>query len=179
VTNVRPEDPFDRLKAIHEAGHAIASDELEVEWNLIDIEGDGEIAGWVGVEGDDGFMEGPDPLENERRYRIWAVTHATIDYAGHAAVVVALGGADMTWESAAANGAESDFKKAKARLTLDQDPQAAKACAIEIVTRRLADLEKVADAVRKRRRLLVGEFEVLLRPENPEYLELRGRIPPP
>jgi hypothetical protein len=179
VTEARPEDRFDRLKAIHEAGHAIASDELEVGWSLINIEGDGELAGWVGVEGDDGFRDGPDEQENDQQYRLWAMEHATIDYAGQAAVVVALGGADMTWKSAAANGAGPDFEKAKARLTADQDPQAAKACAVEIVTRRMADLEKIADAVQERRRLRIDEFDALVRPQNAKNLDLRGRIPPP
>lgn len=143
----------DRETAYHEAGHVIACDEMGVHHGGLSIvpHEDGTI-GRAPVDGDDGFYvrPGTDPFspENEAGYRAWAEEQAVIDYAGHAAVVAALGIGSMSDESGAAHGAGEDFEKARARLGGDADRiKRAKARAVEIVTARRDDVAKLATVV--------------------------------
>jgi len=153
--------------AYHEAGHAIAATELDVQFDVISIAGDEGRAGTVGVEGDDGFFvrPGTDPLspDNERAYRAWADQQAVIDYAGHAAVVALLGAGDMGDESAAAYGAGDDFEKARARMGGDPRRIAeAKARSTEIITRRGDAVRKIADALITHTRLDAEQVDCVL-----------------
>lgn len=146
----------ERLRtAIHEAGHVIAAMELGVYFGDVSIESDGETAGRVGVEGDDCFNvpSGTDPFseENNRLFAQWADQQATIDYAGHAAVVAILGAGRMSLRDAVRSGAGPDFSKASRRLGADRRRMAAlKARAIEIVTRRREEVQRVADELLRR-----------------------------
>lgn len=148
----------DERTAYHEVGHAIAADELDVEYGpMSNIPRDDGTAGRVGVEGDDFFsplggdMHSP---ENEQAFGAWAERQAVIDYAGYAAVVGLLGIGDMSNESAEKYGAASDFEKAHQRLAGDAKRiDQAQDRALEIVKARQEDVEKIAGLLIERGRL--------------------------
>ena len=106
--------------AYHEAGHAIACDELGVAHDGLSVVPDKKdgSAGRIAMEdSDDEFWirPGTDRLspENQAAFQAWAEDQAVIDFAGHAAVVVLLGIGDMSDESARRHGAHSDFDNAR------------------------------------------------------------------
>ncbi len=140
--------------AFHEAGHAVAALELDVQFDGISIVPTDHRAGRVGVEDDDGFPIHPGTdwksPDNERAFRAWAARQAIIDYAGHAAVVVLLRVGDMSYRSAAQHGAWDDYDKASARLGRNHRRiTAARERAVEIVSAREADVRKIAMALIK------------------------------
>jgi hypothetical protein len=164
-----------RLTPVHEAGHAVAALELNVEFGMVSIIQGEASHGSVSVENDDGIIipPGTDPYspENELRYRAWAQEQAIIDYAGHAAVVVLLGIGDMSWWSARCYGAQEDFDKAKRRLGRRQKPiQAARKRAIEIVTARADDVRKLARALSEHKRLDPQQVDLILADMPFDYL---------
>ena len=162
-----------QITAFHEAGHAIAADELGAAYYCISIVPGEEHAGAVGAEGDDCFLiasgTAPSSPENE------AGDHqAIIDYAGHAAVVALLGKGDMTEESAILRGAGPDFERASHLLQGDAVSIAStKAKAIELVKRRRSHIEAVAAALLRRGRLDPQQAEwIMLHGEPlPDFLE--------
>ena len=154
-----------RHVAYHEAGHAIAAEELDVQFGMITIVPNGYSAGGVGVEGDDGFSVEGDAFspENEHAFQAWAEQQSIIDYAGHAAIVVLLGIGDMSHKSALANGASDDFIKARRRLNGNRRRMdRAKARAVDIITGRVKDVHTVADALLKHQTLDSQSVEMLL-----------------
>ena len=129
----------------------------------------------MGVEGDDCFyvLPGTDPFsaENNRAYRKWAYAQSTIDYAGHAAIVALLGLGKMTYRSARAHGACSDFEKARERLGNDgRLMERAQQRALRIVsTRRFTKAihERIVPALCERGVLDPQEFEWMLYRKEP------------
>ncbi|MDA0984017.1 MAG: hypothetical protein O3A06_13570 [Proteobacteria bacterium] len=158
----------DKQTAYHEAGHAVASLELGVNFGVVSIiRGADGTAGRVSVEGDDGYfpLPGTDPhsLKSKAGYQRWAEEQAVIDYAGHAAVVVLLGIGSMSETSAEGFGAGPDFLKARNRLDRDRERvKKAKARAVEIITARRDDVRKVADDLRKRGKISSQRVDFLL-----------------
>ncbi len=165
--------------AYHETGHAIASDELGVQYGRISIvPGEGKL-GSVTVEGDGFFNPGSDPFspESEKLFREWAEQQAVIDYAGHAAVVELLGIGDMSGESAEAEGAGCDFEKASDRLGGDpQRIEHAKTRALEIVRARADDVRKIADVLVERQRLDPQEVDCVIYHGDPGYFRKWSKL---
>jgi ATP-dependent Zn protease len=149
----------------HEVGHAIACDELDIEFDRVSIiPGEGRL-GSVAVEGDDYFSINPSvsAAENDAAFQKWAEQQAIVDYAGHAAVVALLGEGSMSDKSARENGASDDFEKARQRLGGDRNRiQEAKARALEIVTKRREDVAKMSEELTKRQRLDGQQFDFVL-----------------
>ncbi|MEO8754711.1 MAG: hypothetical protein ABI624_18745, partial [Casimicrobiaceae bacterium] len=136
--------------AIHEAGHAVAAIDLGVYIDGVSIVRDETTLGRVGVEdGGEFFVPAgmdPAPPECDALYRKWADDQATIDSAGHAAVVGLLKHGDMGHRSAIQNGALDDYANARERLGKRRRRIAtANARAVEIVQRRGDDIRKIAE----------------------------------
>lgn len=162
--------------AIHETGHAIAARVLGLQFDMISIvRGEGN-AGSIGVEGDDRFSCEGDMYspENEAKFQDWAETQATIDYAGHAALVVVLGIGDMSHKSARMHGAAgrnavADYSKASRRLGGNRTRMVkAKARAVAIVTEHAKDIRKVAGWLLKLKRLDSQQVDMVMHYGTPE-----------
>jgi len=155
---------------IHEAGHAVACNELGIMNDSLSIIPNVEegSAGGIAVEDSEEVFfvpPGTDPFspENQAALQAWAENHAIIDYAGHAAVVVLLGMGDMSDRSAMRHGAYSDFENARKRLGNDQERmQSGKDLAVAIISARHADVVSLAEAALKHGQLDGQEVEVLL-----------------
>jgi hypothetical protein len=152
--------------AIHEAGHAVAAMELNIQFDMVSVLPHESFAGNIGVEGDDGYWlsrTDPNSPENKRAYREWARQQAVIDYAGHAAIVVLLDWADMGYRSAMQHGAGDDYDKASKRLGHDfRSIKKARGQATEIIAKRQADISKIAKALVEHGRLDAQQIDILL-----------------
>jgi hypothetical protein len=157
--------------AVHEAGHAIAACELEMIYAYCSIEANEQrgTLGNVAVAEDE-----PHPSAPDATFTAWSESHAVVDYAGHAALVVLLGIGEMSGQSAQQHGADQDFEQASERL--NGDAAAIERCkrrAMQIVTERVADVRKLSTVLLERRRLSAQQIDWLLYREEPipEWLE--------
>lgn len=147
----------ERQTAVHEAGHVVARDELGHEQHFVSIEQDyaeGSAGRAVGEDRAEAFGDGAD--ESVR------AEEAVSSYAGHAAVVVVLGRGEMTDESAREHGAEGDLEDVRQLTLSDSALQAARSRAVAIVGDRRDDVELIASALLKHRRLVGQEVDAVL-----------------